>query len=219
MHACTRRFLRLLLFGLIGLGASCSKSPVTVEFRVSTAHEHRAPHGGTPVVLGDESYHLELVRDADAGKLTAYVLDGEMDNFIRLRAPAIEIVATVAGEKRPLALAAVANSATGETIAGFEKENLADQIRLEVVRAAQNYRTARAKIQVSVKAIAQSEEALRIIHDRYDVGLTTFAEVLQAEAMLVRSKFNLLRARYEYLISYAAVLLATGRLTDAGVFE
>ncbi len=27
-------------------------------------HEHHAPHGGTAVVLGDEQYHLEFVRDA-----------------------------------------------------------------------------------------------------------------------------------------------------------
>lgn len=115
--------------------------------------------------------------------------------------------------------ARIEQSATGETIAGLEKQNLADQIRLEVIRAAQNYKTAQAKIQVSVKTIAQAEEALRIVQDRYKFGLTTFNEVLRAETALVRAKHNLLSARFAYYISYASVLLATGRLTDARVFE
>ena len=33
-----------------------------------------------------------------AGKLTAYLLDGHAENFVRLKAPSIEIVATLPGE-------------------------------------------------------------------------------------------------------------------------
>ncbi|HEY5079995.1 MAG TPA: hypothetical protein VII43_09110, partial [Opitutaceae bacterium] len=73
-------------------------------------------HGGTPVVLGDEVYHLELVLDAASGVLQAYVLDGELENFVRCAAPSIEIDATVGGSPRTLTLEAVANSATGETV-------------------------------------------------------------------------------------------------------
>ena len=80
------------------------------------AHEHKAPHEGTPVVLGNEAYHLELVLDAAAGKLSAYVLDGEMEKYIRIAAPSFEIVATLDGAKHPLTFMAVADSATGETV-------------------------------------------------------------------------------------------------------
>jgi hypothetical protein len=79
-------------------------------------HEHHAPHAGTPVVLGHEEYHLELVRDAATGKLAAYILDGEMEEFIRVKASAFDVEATVGGERRPLTFQAVANSATGETV-------------------------------------------------------------------------------------------------------
>jgi hypothetical protein len=68
------------------------------------------------VVLGDEAYHIELVLDAPSGTLQAYVLDGEMENFIRSAEPSIEIEATVDGTARTLVLAAVPNSATGETV-------------------------------------------------------------------------------------------------------
>ena len=104
-------------------------------------------------------------------------------------------------------------------MAELEKQNLANQISLGVVRALQSYKTARAKIQVSIKSIAQADEALRIVQDRYKFGLTTFNEVLRAEAALVRSRHNLLTARSEYYISYASVLLATGRLNDVRLFD
>lgn len=68
------------------------------------------------MVLGHEEYHLELVRDATSGKLTAYVLDGEMEDFIRVKAPAFEVEANMGGEKRPLTFHAVANTATGEIV-------------------------------------------------------------------------------------------------------
>ena len=112
----------------------------------------------------------------------------------------------------------VAQAAEAETLAELEKQNLADRIRLDVVRAYQNYRTAKAKIQVSVKSIAQAEEAQRIIDDRYKFGLTTFNEVLRAQAALVGARQGLLHARYEYNVSYAQVLLSTGRLTDVRSF-
>lgn len=79
-------------------------------------HEHVAPHGGTPVVLGEEAYHLEFVVDPIAGVIQAYVLDGEMENFVRVKDPAMTIEATIDGTVRTLELRAVANQATGETV-------------------------------------------------------------------------------------------------------
>ena len=79
-------------------------------------HEHHAPHGGTPVVLGDEAYHLELVLDVADGKLQAYVLDGELENFVRCTMPGFEIVAKVGDATQTFTMSAIANSATGETV-------------------------------------------------------------------------------------------------------
>lgn len=75
-------------------------------------HAHAAPHGGQLVEVGDHAYNLEFVADREAGKLTAYVLDGHAENFIRTDLAGIAV--TVNG--RPLTLAPVANAATGETV-------------------------------------------------------------------------------------------------------
>lgn len=112
-----RRPLLILAVSLLAFVASCSKQPMESTAATTPAkHEHHPPHGGTPVVLGDEAYHLELVRDAAAGKFTAYVLDGEMEEFIRAKAAAFDVVAIVAGAKQTLTFRAVANAATGETV-------------------------------------------------------------------------------------------------------
>lgn len=67
-------------------------------------------------MLGEEAFHIELVRDAEAGKIDAYLLDGEMEEFVRIAVPSFEVVAVVNGEKKALVFRALPNPATGETI-------------------------------------------------------------------------------------------------------
>ncbi len=104
-----------LLVGGCGGGKKPSSDP-DVAAPQAIEHHHHPPHGGTPVVLGNELYHLELVRDAAAGKLQAFVLDGEMENFVRCSPATFEVTATVASEKRPLVFRAIADPATGEKV-------------------------------------------------------------------------------------------------------
>jgi hypothetical protein len=91
--------------------APAGKSPV---------HEHHAPHGGTLVELGEEFAHLELVLNAQTGTLTAYVLDGEAEQSVRIVQPQIEISVRLPGSGSAkvlaLTLPAAANPLTGETV-------------------------------------------------------------------------------------------------------
>jgi len=113
----------------------------------------------------------------------------------------------------------IEQSVLSEGVAFAEMDKLRNQITIDVITADQNHKTARAKIQVSIKSVIQAEEALRILQDRYKSAISTFDAVLRAEAALLHAKQDVLKARYEYYVSYAAVLLATGRLTDVREFE
>jgi outer membrane protein TolC len=105
-----------------------------------------------------------------------------------------------------------------QSLAEAEQEQLANQIRYEVVRAYQNYVTARDRMEVVSRVTAQAAETLRITQDRYHAGLTTMTELLLAETALVRARASVLAARYDQYVGYASVLLATGRLNDVAMF-
>jgi hypothetical protein len=94
----------------------CEKASPPDSSEPVHAHVHHPPHGGTPIVLGEEAYHIELVRDAAEGKLDAYILDGEMEQFVRIAQPAIECVVGTGPDRHTIIFRAVADQATGETV-------------------------------------------------------------------------------------------------------
>ena len=105
-----------------------------------------------------------------------------------------------------------------QSAAAAEQEHLARQIQMEVIHAYQEYLSARGRMQVAAQIVAQAEEALRIVQDRYREGLTTITEVLRAETAFLRTRLNLVSSRYDYYIGYARVLITIGKLTDVTPF-
>lgn len=114
----TREGLYLLIVvSLMGLGCRPASQTEAVKAPASStsaahAHEHKAPHGGTLVEIGEEFAHLELVLDQPTGQLTAYALDGEAENSVRLSQKEIELTIGSATIK----LVAMDNPLTGETV-------------------------------------------------------------------------------------------------------
>jgi hypothetical protein len=100
-----------IVFAAVFLLAACRNKDAS-----PAGHQHKAPHGGTLIELGEHAYTVELLRDRDAGKLTAWVLDGHAENFVRITSPALELIAMPGGKFTPLSLQPVANTSTGEKI-------------------------------------------------------------------------------------------------------
>lgn len=99
-------------------GASESAPEAAGETHGAHEHVHAAPHGGTLVVLGDEFAHVEFVYEPAAGKLTAYVLDGEAESPIRLSQAEIPMLISTEAPLNTvtLKLKPVASELTGETV-------------------------------------------------------------------------------------------------------
>jgi outer membrane protein len=114
--------------------------------------------------------------------------------------------------------ARIDQSRAAESIATAQQEQLANQIRFEVMRAYQQYVSARERMAVVAQVTAQATETLRMVQDRYHAGLTTITELLRAQTALVRARSDVLAARYDQYVGYASVLLAAGRLKDVGAF-
>jgi len=92
------------------------------------------PHGGTPVVVGSHGYHLELVRDAEKGRLQAYVLDGHVANYVKVPEASFDMVATIGGKQERLTFHRV--PATGKPLA---KESSLFEGTADWVKTATNF--------------------------------------------------------------------------------
>ena len=107
--------LRLVLLVAVTLGvAGCGGSQDAEEGHGHGGHGHEPKYGGQLVELGHHEGNLEIVVDAAAGKLTAYVLDAHAENFVRLPLESIAVVVVAAEGEKTLALKPVGNPATGE---------------------------------------------------------------------------------------------------------
>jgi outer membrane protein TolC len=96
-----------------------------------------------------------------------------------------------------------------------QRERLAAAIGLEAHEAFLAHQTARDRFPVAREAVAQAEESLRIVQDRYDAGLTTIVELLDSEVALTMSRTNLTRTLYDATVSQARLDLSLGRLDRA----
>lgn len=103
-------------------------------------------------------------------------------------------------------------------VARAREDQKAVDIKLEVVRAYQNFITSRERLHVASAVVDQAAEALRIVQDRNSVGLTTVTEVLRAQTALLQARMNLLGARYDHYLGFAGTRLASGSLTDISGF-
>ncbi|HQT42605.1 MAG TPA: TolC family protein, partial [Halothiobacillus sp.] len=73
------------------------------------------------------------------------------------------------------------------------------------------------RLQVKKLAITQSEEAARLEKLRYEQGLSTLTNLLQAQAELDKSRAEFVQAQYELIVQRAALLLATGLLEPSAI--
>ena len=89
----------------------------------------------------------------------------------------------------------------------------ANSIRLEIAQSYQMFNTSRDRLEVASTAVEQAMEALRIVQDRHESGLTTITEVLRAQTALLGAKMNLLASQYDLYLSFAKTKLAAGSLT------
>jgi outer membrane protein TolC len=84
-------------------------------------------------------------------------------------------------------------------------------IRLEVRAAWADRVAAGERLRVSVSALAEAEEALRIVRDRYDEGMALMVELLGAETARTSAQANRVAADRDLAMSAAVLDLATGR--------
>ncbi len=85
------------------------------------------------------------------------------------------------------------------------------EIEVEVVEAYYGVAAARERLAVTESAVAQAEESLRIIRNRYESGIAPVIDLLTAELVLSQAKHNRTRALYDERMGWARKELVTGQ--------
>ena len=90
------------------------------------------------------------------------------------------------------------------------KAQLQLAVSLEVRQADINVRNAQAQVGAASAGVTQAQEAVRLAYDRYQAGIGTFLDVLNALAQLGTTRTNLANAEFFYQTSLAQLVRALG---------
>jgi len=122
------------------------------------------------------------------------------------------------GLSKPLFDGGQARASTRQAKAALEKAQLAaeqveDAIELEVTQAALAVNAARQKLKTTQTTVDQAVEGLRIAQLRYENGVGTQVEVLNAQVALTAARTNNVNAEYDYQVALARLWSAIGHET------
>lgn len=91
---------------------------------------------------------------------------------------------------------------------------LADQVRLQLHQAYQDYLLSLRRTEVYAIAIVQANENYRITKNKHDNNLTNTSELLEADVAQLQSQLNLTFARIDAALAYKKLELAAGILAN-----
>jgi outer membrane protein TolC len=94
----------------------------------------------------------------------------------------------------------------------MQRSDLLGQIKLQIRQAWLAIQETRKRIDITTTAIDQADENLRISTERYQQGLTTNTEVLEAEDLRVQTNNNLNNAEYDLAMAQLNLRYALGIL-------
>ena len=95
-----------------------------------------------------------------------------------------------------------------------QREDLSDQIRLDVQTAYLALKETAERIRVTEKSVAQGEENLRLNRERYQEQVGTATNVVDASTLLTKTRVNYFNARYDHQLAKAQFLWALGAINN-----
>jgi outer membrane protein TolC len=116
--------------------------------------------------------------------------------------------------------ASVAEARHLQAAAAAGERQMSAAVRLEVRRAEANLDASRERVATTRDTVAQAEESLRIIRNRYSNGLATVTDLLRSETALLEAKTRRLAALYDQRTAAVQLEAATGALNgDSDVLK
>ncbi len=91
------------------------------------------------------------------------------------------------------------------------RDQLRQNVSVEVRQALSNINDAQTRAASAGQGVTQAQEAYRLSNVRYQNGIGTILDVVNAQAQLAQARTNLLNAQYDYQTSLAQLTRALGR--------
>lgn len=95
-----------------------------------------------------------------------------------------------------------------------QKNDLGEQVKLEVQNAYLGLKETAERIAVTKGAVKQGEENLRLNEERYKEQVGTATEVIDAQTLLTQTRVNYNNAVYDHQVQKAQMLRALGRINE-----
>lgn len=99
-------------------------------------------------------------------------------------------------------------------MASLQRDELTKKMELEIQQALQAYSESEARMVLTKRSLNQAEENLRESGDRYESGLETLSNLMEAQAMWQQAHSEVISANSAYKIAETAYLKAAGRLEE-----
>jgi len=114
----------------------------------------------------------------------------------------------------------VAEARAMASAAAATEKQYSNALRLELTKALADFDAATERIAVTEAGVAQAEESLRIIRNRYSNGLATVTELLRAQTALLDAKTRRLAAIHDQRLAAVEVERSAGKLNgDSNVLD
>lgn len=97
-------------------------------------------------------------------------------------------------------------------MARLQQEELSQMMQLEVAKARFSVEDATARVKMTEKSLSQAEENLKVSHNRYEVGMETITNYMEAQAQWQKAWSDAIDARAELRMSETYYLKAVGEL-------
>jgi len=94
----------------------------------------------------------------------------------------------------------------------MQRNDLVSQVQLQIRQAWLDIQETQKRIKVAKQAISQADENLKVSTERYQQGLATNTEVLDAEDLRIQTKYNLNNAQYDAVMANLNLRRALGIL-------
>ncbi len=89
-----------------------------------------------------------------------------------------------------------------------------DEVKAQIKNAQENYELAQKQDQVYAESVTQASENYRIVQDKYDNGLASTNDLLEADVEQLSAKINLANAKANVALKYYQWLESTGQLLE-----